>query len=137
MRDADIRKRSFEALEEAWEEKEDFFASALNHIAGFRLEVYKKRGWDSVLKEPLLRNRMSEETLDAMWGAIGANKEPFVEYLNVKAKMLGTEKMNWYDIDAPVTASTKEDDLSRRCRIHPKTLWRIRSGTGGIFSEGV
>ena len=51
---------------------------------------------------------MSEETLDAMWGAIGANKEPFVDYLNVKAKMLGTEKMNWYDIDAPVTSSTKE-----------------------------
>ena len=105
---ADVRKRSFEALEEAWEGKEDFFASALNHIAGFRLEVYKKRGWDSVLKEPLLRNRMSEETLDAMWGAIGVNKAPFVEYLNVKARMLGTDKMNWYDMDAPVTASTKK-----------------------------
>lgn len=105
---ADVRKRSFEALEEAWEGKEDFFASALNHIAGFRLEVYKKRGWDSVLKEPLLRNRMSEETLDAMWGAIGVNKAPFVEYLQVKARMLGTDKMNWYDIDAPVTASTKK-----------------------------
>ncbi|MEK5068452.1 M3 family oligoendopeptidase [Sporosarcina sp. FSL K6-1508] len=106
--DANVRKSSFEALEEAWEGKEDFFASALNHIAGFRLEVYKKRGWNSVLKEPLLRNRMSEETLDAMWGAIGANKAPFVEYLKVKARMLGTEKMNWYDIDAPVTASTKK-----------------------------
>jgi len=106
--DANIRKNSFEALEEAWQGKEDFFASALNHIAGFRLEVYKKRGWDSVLKEPLLRNRMSEETLDAMWGAIGANKAPFVEYLNVKARMLGTDKMNWYDIDAPVTTSTKK-----------------------------
>jgi oligoendopeptidase F len=106
--DANVRKRSFELLEEAWEEKEDFFASALNHIAGFRLEVYKKRGWDSVLKEPLLRNRMSEETLDAMWGAIGANKAPFVEYLNVKARMLGTDKMNWYDMDAPVTASTQK-----------------------------
>ncbi|MBE1555882.1 M3 family oligoendopeptidase [Sporosarcina limicola] len=105
---ADVRKKSFEALEEAWEEKEDFFASALNHLAGFRLAVYKKRGWDSVLKEPLLRNRMSEETLDAMWGAISAKKAPFVNYLNVKAKMLGTEKMNWYDMDAPVTASTKK-----------------------------
>lgn len=103
---ADVRKRSFEALEEAWEEKEDFFAMALNNLAGFRLAVYEKRGWDSVLKEPLITNRMSEETLDAMWGAIGANKEPFVNYLNVKAKMLGTEKMNWYDIDAPVTEST-------------------------------
>ncbi|WP_172373399.1 M3 family oligoendopeptidase [Sporosarcina jiandibaonis] len=106
--DAGIRKRSFEALEEAWAEKEDFFAATLNHLAGFRLAVYKKRGWDSVLKEPLLTNRMSQKTLDAMWGAIGANKAPFVDYLNVKAKMLGTEKMNWYDIDAPVTESTME-----------------------------
>ncbi|MCZ2260228.1 M3 family oligoendopeptidase [Sporosarcina sp. G11-34] len=105
---ADIRKRSFEALEKVWTEKEDFFATALNHLAGFRLAIYEKRGWDSVLKEPLLTNRMSEKTLDAMWGAIGASKEPFVNYLNVKAKMLGTEKLNWYDIDAPVTSSTKE-----------------------------
>ena len=35
---------------------------------------------------------MSEETLDAMWGAIGASKEPFVDYLNVKAEILGTKK---------------------------------------------
>jgi len=105
---ADVRKHSFEALEDAWEEKEDFFAAALNNLAGFRLAVYEKRGWESVLQEPLKTNRMNEKTLDAMWGAIGANKEPVVNYLNVKAKMLGTEKLNWYDIDAPVTASTKE-----------------------------
>lgn len=105
---AAIRKQSFEALEEAWGEKEDFFAASLNHLAGFRLAVYEKRGWDSVLKEPLLYNRMSEKTLDAMWRAIGASKEAFVTYLNVKAEMLDTEKMNWYDLDAPVTSSTKE-----------------------------
>lgn len=105
---ADVRKRAFELLEETWAEKEDLFAAALNHIAGFRLAVYKKRGWDSVLQEPLLYNRMSEETLNAMWGAISDNQEPFVQYLNAKAKMLGTEKINWYDLDAPVTKSTKE-----------------------------
>jgi len=106
--DADVRERSFEALEDAWTEKEDFFAATLNHLAGFRLAVYKKRGWESVLQEPLHYNRMSEETLDAMWGAIGENKAPFVDYLNHKAKMLGKEKMSWYDIDAPVTATTKK-----------------------------
>lgn len=104
---ADVRKRSFETLEAIWGEKEDFFAAALNHLAGFRLAVYKKRGWDSVLKESLLYNRMNEKTLDAMWGAISANKAPFVDYLNAKAKMLGTEKMNWYDMGAPITTSTK------------------------------
>lgn len=103
-----VRKESFEALENAWTEKEDFFAKTLNHMAGFRLAVYKKRGWDSVLKEPLHTNRMKQETLDAMWGAISANKGPFVKYLKRKAEILGTEQMNWYDLDAPVTASTEK-----------------------------
>ncbi|MFS0690316.1 M3 family oligoendopeptidase [Sporosarcina sp. 179-K 8C2 HS] len=106
--DVKVRKEAFEKLEEAWESKEDFFASTLNHLAGFRLAVYEKRGWDSVLKEPLMRNRMSQETLDAMWSAISANKAPFAEYLKRKAELLGNENMNWYDLDAPVTSSTKE-----------------------------
>lgn len=105
--DAAVRKESFEKLEEAWAAKEDFFATTLNHLAGFRLAVYEKRGWSSVLEEPLNDNRMSAETLDAMWGAISANKAPFVNYLHEKAKILGSEKMHWYDLDAPVTASTK------------------------------
>ncbi|MDW0117833.1 M3 family oligoendopeptidase [Sporosarcina thermotolerans] len=106
--DAAVRKEVFEKLEEAWESKEDFFASTLNHLAGFRLAVYEKRGWDNVLAEPLMRNRMSQETLDAMWGAIGANKAPFADFLKYKANMLGSEKINWYDMSAPVTSSTKE-----------------------------
>lgn len=106
--DVEVRKEAFEKLEEAWTSKEDFFASTLNHLAGFRLAIYEKRGWDSVLMEPLMRNRMSQETLDAMWGAISANKAPFAEYLNKKAQMLGNENMNWYDLDAPVTSSTKK-----------------------------
>ena len=61
--DGKVRKESFAALEQAWTDKEDFFAKTLNHMAGFRLAVYKKRGWDSVLKEPLDMNRMKQETL--------------------------------------------------------------------------
>ncbi|HLR10412.1 MAG TPA: M3 family oligoendopeptidase [Sporosarcina sp.] len=105
--DARIRKESYEKLEEAWTQKEAFFASTLNHIAGFRLAVYEKRGWDSVLQEPLNYNRMKQETLDAMWGAIRAQQAPFVQYLDEKAALLGEEKMHWYDLDAPVTNSTK------------------------------
>lgn len=106
--DANVRREAHEALEIAWTEKEDFFAKTLNHMAGFRLAVYKKRGWDSVLKEPLHTNRMKQETLDAMWGAISAHKKPFVDYLKRKSEMLGADGMHWYDLDAPVTASTEK-----------------------------
>ena len=110
---AEIRKESFEALEFAWTEKEDFIAKALNHLAGFRLATYKKRGWDNVLEEPLSINRMKQDTLDAMWGAISKNKAPFVEYLNRKSAMLGEKAMHWYDLDAPVSSSTKKMDFQQ------------------------
>ena len=106
--DSSVRKESFEALEQAWTEKEEFFAKTLNHMAGFRLAVYKKRGWESVLKEPLDMNRMKQETLDAMWGAISAHKAPFVKYLKRKSELVGANAMHWYDLDAPVTESTQK-----------------------------
>ncbi len=106
--DRNVRKEVFEKWENAWAEKEDFYSSTLNHLAGFRLNVYKLRGWDDVLKEPLDINRMEKGTLEAMWEVIAGNKEPFVRYLNRKAKLLGLEKLSWYDLDAPVgSAETK------------------------------
>ena len=105
--DPEVRKESYEKLEEAWTEKEEFFAKTLNSIAGFRLEVYKKRGWENPLQEPLQMNRMKQETLDAMWNAISRNKQPFVEYLNQKAQLLGKDGLHWYDVEAPVTESTQ------------------------------
>lgn len=105
--DATIRQAAYEALEKTWTEKEEFFAKTLNHIAGFRLETYKKRGWDSILQEPLQTNRMQPETIDAMWGAIADHKAPFVEYLKRKAELLNTSTMDWFNLDAPITASTE------------------------------
>jgi oligoendopeptidase F len=102
---SEVRKQIFEKLEEAWSEKEELFAETLNHLSGFRLQLYKARGWESFLKEPLEYNRMEEKTLNAMWGAIAKRKSKFVEYLDQKASMLGKEKMDWEDLDAPMSQS--------------------------------
>lgn len=106
--DEKVRKEAFDALEAAWSEKEDLFAKILNHLAGFRLQVYKKRGWENVLQEPLAINRMKQETLDAMWGAISKHKQPFVKYLDQKAQLLGKEKIQYHDLNAPVSRSTQK-----------------------------
>lgn len=100
--DRSVRKEVFAQWETAWGENEEAFAKTLNHLAGFRLNVYKLRGWDDVLKEPLDINRMKKETLDAMWEVISDNKKPFVQFLDRKAKLLGLEKLSWYDLDAPI-----------------------------------
>lgn len=105
--DRQVRKRVFDEWEKAWGEKAELLAATLNHLSGFRLAVYKKREWNDVLKEALEYNRMSKETLDIMWKVISDNKKPFVEFLERKASLLGVDKLNWYDLDAPVTESAK------------------------------
>ncbi len=98
----DVREGMFRKWEEAWTGVEDFCADTLNHIAGFRLKLYDNRGWDSVLKEPLAINRMSEQTLQTMWDVIVQNKPVFVSYLERKAQVLGVERLSWNDVDAPL-----------------------------------
>ncbi|MGG1553363.1 M3 family oligoendopeptidase [Paenibacillus ferrarius] len=98
----------FEKWESAWADKAEYCAEALNHLAGFRLQVYKYRGWDSVHKEPLAINRMEEKTLKVMWDVIDRNKDIFVDYLNRKAKLIGVDKLAWVDVDAPLGDSSKK-----------------------------
>ncbi|KAA0549323.1 M3 family oligoendopeptidase [Bacillus sp. BGMRC 2118] len=103
--DRNVRKSTFENWERAWEDNGDLLSQTLNHLAGYRLSVYKKRGWET-LKEPLFINRMKQETLDTMWSVIDQHKDVFVEYMNKKASILGLEKLSWYDLDAPLSSST-------------------------------
>jgi oligoendopeptidase F len=99
--DREIRKAIFENWEKAWGDQADILAKTLNHLSGFRLSVYKKRGWEDVLKEPLSINRMDKRTLETMWTVISKNKQMLVKYLERKATLLGLEKLSWYDLDAP------------------------------------
>ncbi|MFP5110573.1 M3 family oligoendopeptidase [Neobacillus sp. C211] len=99
--DREIRTAIFKNWEKAWGDQADILAKTLNHLSGFRLSVYKKRGWEDVLKEPLSINRMEKRTLETMWTVISENKQMLVKYLERKAALLGLEKLSWYDLDAP------------------------------------
>lgn len=106
--DRAIRKTAFDAWETAWDKNADFLAATLNHLAGFRLKTYEARGWTDILKEPLAYNRMSRQTLDAMWQAINDYKPVFVKFLNRKAKLLGLKKLSWFDVEAPLETTGKK-----------------------------
>lgn len=103
-----VRKEAHYVLESTWKEKEELFSQILNNIAGFRIQVNKKRGIKSVIEDPLKKNRMKEETLNTMWKVISKYKEPFSNYLKKKAAMIGGSKMMAYNFWAPVTTSNQE-----------------------------
>jgi oligoendopeptidase F len=60
-----------------------------------------------VLQEPLQINRMSEATLQAMWAAIEESRPVLVSYLERKAKLLGVDKLDWHDVEAPIGSATR------------------------------
>jgi pepF/M3 family oligoendopeptidase len=115
--DRAVRQVLFKQWEETWADQADFCADALNHIAGFRLQLYKRRGWDSVHQEPLAINRMSAETLRVMWEVIETNKPIFATYLQRKAKLLGVQQLAWADVDAPIGQVNKVYTYEEGARI--------------------
>ncbi len=96
-----VRQNNFYAASRAWKTIADTCADALNHICGARLTKYRRLGIDH-LAVPLRLNRMTRPTLDAMWRTITERKGCLVEYLSAKAKLLGLEKLCWYDTQAPL-----------------------------------
>ncbi len=100
--DPEVRRQLFENWEKAWEKNAPIFADILNHLSGYRLTLQKLHNREHYLEEPLEINRMSKETLDAMWSAVAKSKEPFIRFLEQKAKVLGMDKLGWQDVDAPI-----------------------------------
>lgn len=106
--DRNVRQAAFAEWEREWASYEQLGAETLNRLAGFRLKLYENRGWNDVLQEPLQMNRMTKQTLDAMWGAIEEGKTALIAYLQRKATLLGLEKLDWHDVEAPLGASSKK-----------------------------
>lgn len=97
-----IRENNFYAADAAWSTIEDSCADAINHIAGTRLTVYRHAGLQDHLEVPLRFNRMTRETLDSMWSTITAGKAVLKDYLATKAKLLGVDRLAWFDMTAPL-----------------------------------
>lgn len=97
-----FRAYLMEKWEDAWAKEADLCALALNRIAGYRLALYKRRGWDSFLKEPMEISRMTIDTLNTMWDTINKNKDRLVTFIKRKKRYLGLERFGWQDYNAPV-----------------------------------
>ncbi len=104
MEDADrrVREAAFTGGNAAWTQMEDVTGAALNHIAGTRLELNKRRGIDHFLDVALFQARISRPTLDALFAAIESCKPLIQRIGKAKAKALGLPALAWYDIDAPL-----------------------------------
>jgi pepF/M3 family oligoendopeptidase len=111
--DRETRRRAYEAELGAWQRAALPLSAALNSIKGEVNTLSRRRGWAEPLDAALLDNRIDRQTLDAMMDAARESFPDFRRYLRAKARMLGLERLPWYDLFAPVGASTRAWDYDQ------------------------
>ena len=120
--DRAVRRQAFEKLEQTWSGVESLASMILNSQAGYRLSLYKNRGWDSPVFEPLLLGRLKQQTLDAMWRAVAKGGQGMKKYVEAKKKLLGIKNFRWYDQFAPVGTTSKKYSYDDACDFIVKHL---------------
>lgn len=102
-KNAVLRKTAYEAELKAYDKIAEASAAALNGIKGEVITEAKMRGYKSPLEMTLLRSRMDQKTLDAMFAAIMESLPSFRKYLKKKAELLGHKNgLPFYDLFAPM-----------------------------------
>ncbi len=104
--DRTIRQRAYQAELEAWKSVEIPMAASINGVKGWTLSVEKRRGWPSILDKAAFQARISRKTLDTLISVMEQSLPLFRRYLTVKARLLGLPVCAFYDLFAPLGAST-------------------------------
>jgi len=133
-----VRQNNFYASDKAWREIGDTCADALNHITGTRLTLYRRLGLSNHLEAPLKYNRMTRDTLDAMWSTVASRKRVLLKYMAKKAELLGLDRLAWYDLQAPLPQAAQIDGerltYDDACG-HVLTTFNGFSSDFGLFAE--
>lgn len=156
----DRRRAAYETELAAWKANETPIAAAMNSIKGAVNTLTTRRGWGSGLAEAVFDNAIDQPTLDAMMSAARASFPDFRRYLKAKAKAIGVEKLEWYDLFAPLDSgegsswsiekgcdfvaaqfdaySSKMGDFARRSFNENWIDWPPKIGkVGGAFCSGM
>lgn len=102
------RKAAWNSIQAAWKEHRESAAAILNALAGWRLELVKKRSHtvkQNFLSQPLRGAMIDEETLNAMMTAVEEYLPKSRDGLRFMAKGLGKEKLDVWDTLAGAPAA--------------------------------
>jgi len=101
------RRRGYEAENIAWEGVKETLAACMNGVKGEALTLNKKRGREDAIHSSIDMARLDRATLNAILGAMKDSFPMFQKYFKHKAKLLGKEKLAWWDVSAPMGKTDK------------------------------
>ena len=95
-----LRQSAGEAMQEWYARHGELYAGLLNELHGIRLAGFERAGVEPV-SVSLAQNRMSRECREAIRTAILRNTDWIREGFRMRARVLGTPKMAYWDVLAP------------------------------------
>jgi len=113
--DEDVRHRAYDAENKAWASVQETLAACLNGVKGEVVTLNKRRGRKDALESSLETARIDRQTLEAMLGAMQASFPMFRKYFKHKARLIGKDKLAWWDIYAPVGKTDTRYSYKEAC----------------------
>ena len=104
---AEVRERAYHLEQATFEELKESLAACLNGVKGEVNTLNRKRGRTDSLHSSLDMARIDRQTLEAMMAAIQDSLPMFRDYFRAKARLLGTEKLPWWSLFAPIGSVDK------------------------------
>lgn len=128
--DPEIRRIAWHGIQEAWSEQKDSVAAVLNSLAGWRLEVNKKRSHKKpfhFLDEALFQSRIERQTLDAMLAACYENLPNSRKALDLMAKVMNKKSLDPWDLlaQSPVSGEKKQRSYDEAIALVKKSFHEI------------
>jgi len=105
--DEATRHRGYDAENILWAGVQETLAACMNGVKGEAITLNKKRGREDAIHESIDISRMDRATLNAMLGAMKDSFPMFRKYFKHKARLLGKEKLAWWDLSAPMGKTDK------------------------------
>ncbi len=103
--DRAVRKDAYERELRLLDVHKAAIAGSLNGVKGTVLTLEKRRGWNDPLDRSLFMSSIDREILGSLLESIKDSLPSFRRYFRTKASLLGVEKMDFYDLFAPVGRS--------------------------------
>ena len=107
----DDRKLVFDTFWGKWLEYRNSVGSILNSHIQTQVALARARNYDSVLHRELFQDNLPPEVYRTLVSEVNAALPTLHRYFRLRAKMLGVEQMQYYDIYPPLVALDKEFDI--------------------------
>jgi len=113
--DRERRREAYELELATWKSNETPIAAAMNGIKGAVNTLTARRGWGTGLDEAIFENAIDRPTLDAMMTAARNSFPDWRRYLRAKARALGVDRLEWYDLFAPLGSDGAAWPIEKGC----------------------